>query len=161
MIKKINTHKGFSILELVIAMTVLAVGLIPIISLIINVNDGITNRELQIKTMMAAQNLMEEVMAKKWDELSSEHKIYVSTGSFTLGLDATPYNDVDDYNNYTDTTLNITRAVQVHYVNCDINSDVTTSATPTDFKQVTITATNKLMPKKPIIIERILVNGES
>ncbi len=130
-------------LELIIAVTLLIVGLIPTVSLIINLRRGIEDRDVEINTLLSGQSLLEIIKAKKWDENSVVPAGYVTAPS-AIGADtgesmATLYDDVDDYNGFTDQPDSYTtRTVSVKYVNVPLNGSVSDSATPTDFKFIKV-----------------------
>jgi prepilin-type N-terminal cleavage/methylation domain-containing protein len=146
-----NGSGGFSLLELIIAMVVFAVGVIPIALLFIKMRYGVANREQIVSANLLAQDLMETIASKKWDA-NSPSSGFTSIYSANLGPDgaetspsncSADYDDIDDYNNCTDQPQpGFRRHVSVTMAGADPSSYELTSSNPSDeFKQVTVTVT--------------------
>jgi hypothetical protein len=80
--------------------------------------------------------------------------------STTLGVEvAGIYDDVDDYNGYTDQVdAMFTRSVVVEYLDAPLNTAVTVSMVPTDFKQIKVTAYPISQPSQTYTVMLILAN---
>ncbi len=148
--------KGFSLAEVLVAVVVIAVALVPVIMVFSQgVKQGKTPQQITVATMLA-QDLLEEIMPKKFDENPVNPVAPVSlgpdTGETRSGLPTTRnYDDVDDYRNYTESPprevdgtamteyTGYTRTVAVDYVS-ETNVD-TVSSVITRFKRVRVTVT--------------------
>ncbi len=112
--------------------------------------DVVTNMEAQISAIGYAQQLIEQISTKSFDEATTDHQVVSSTSQLTtslsFGLDgseSTP-DDVDDYNGMifdisTPRIEGFKAAVNVSYINPS-TSQVT--ATKTYIKQVEIVIWN-------------------
>lgn len=114
--------------------------------------------ELMVSATNVAQAMMEEIKSKCWDETHIVAGSCTGTGAGgALGLNgetrtactgasATPYNDVDDYNGYSETCTwggpSYTTAVQVCYVPAGNLNDTSTCNTITDYKRIQVTVSN-------------------
>lgn len=149
-----RSSNGFTLAEVLVAAVVLVVALVPLIMVL---GEGAKRTKDPQKITVAgmlAQDLMEEIIAKRFDENPSAPvspaNLRPEAGETRSG---TPpnlnYDDVDDYNNYseapprevTGTVMNeylgFTRTVAVDYVQ-ETNFDLVSSVI-TRFKRVRIT----------------------
>ena len=164
---------GFTLIELVLTIVILgfsAVIIIPFFSAITHSPDPV----LREKAIALGQAMMDEIMAKKWDENSPVGGGPLNTSESTrgtimpapvLGKDGTEtrpdYDDVDDYldipleqDNFMDQNGNIftlpgyTRQVAVDYIassSLSITHNLPlASVNPTDTKRVVVTVTSPL-----------------
>lgn len=158
--------RGVSVVELILATVVLTVGLIPTVSMFINMRKGIEDREMEIHDLLSGQDLIELIKTKKWDEQSPGLNSYTPTKS-SIGLDSgeslsnvSQLDDIDDFNGYTDSPMPyLQRTVSVNYVNCPINGAVSDSVSPTDFKKVSVTITRTFPKLKSQTVTTILSNS--
>ncbi|MFH1783662.1 MAG: hypothetical protein ABH868_02010 [bacterium] len=169
-----NSH-GLTLIEIVLAITVLVMAVIPLMKMLgDSLRGSQTFSDISIATQLA-QELMEEIKSKRWDELSSLDGSPAPNGSWPFGPDAgegTPaaYDDVDDYNTaplaYDVVDGKFTRTVEVIYVNVPHASDPAT-ITPTlplgttsAYKRITITIdwTGKNPNAEPLFISTIRAN---
>lgn len=158
-----KSRSGFSLIEIIMIIIVVSIA-IPALLILIGGEAGRgVEPELRITATNVAQQLMEEIKTKKWDENSP---IPPGTASTTLGPDGeatrAAYNDVDDFNDvdpatagctdtFTVNNVSFTRAVDVCYVSAgDLNTCLGgpksvgctwTGATPTDYKKIIVTVT--------------------
>jgi MSHA pilin protein MshD len=158
----IARKSGFSLIEIVMIIVVVSIA-IPALLIMVGqeAKFGIES-EIRVTATNVAQQLMEAIRLKSWDQ---NMPIPPGTASSTLGPDGettqADYNDVDDFNKLdpsasgcTDTVsvnnVSFTRAVDVCYVadgalnTClGSKSGCTWSggATPTDYKKITVTIT--------------------
>jgi len=131
-------------------------------SLLLRIGEGTrasANGELTTIANHLAEDLMEEILEKRWDENTPVGGGSIANGSKTApanfgtaeGETRATFDDVDDYhglseNPPTDATNtamsgynNFTRAVSVIYVDTsDLNTAVTTTPRP-DYKRITVT----------------------
>lgn len=156
--------KSVTLVEVMIAATILAVALIPLLRLITTLLQRST--DLQKKTVSAqlAQDLMSDILSRRWDE-NADATGYTPDGPpplgepdlrSTIGPDGesskNSFDDIDDFNGYSDgrgTSIPIQdssgktlpeyrfflRSVTVSY--CDING--TATASKTNYKIITVT----------------------
>ncbi len=110
--------KGVTLIEIVIIMIIFAIGVPPLLLMISNVTQRTAEGEIYYQGIVLGRDLMEEILCKRFDENGS------SPWSSVLGPDAgettvASYDDIDDYDGYTDIINGYTRIVQVHYVDPD------------------------------------------
>ena len=158
--KNLRRNQGFTLIEIVITIVILgfsATILIPFFSAITNSPDPV----LREQAISLGQAMMDEIMAKRWDENSpvgggplntSESARGTTSPAVVLGADAgedrMTYDDVDDYNNlpiesdgtFADqngnsfTMTGYTRKVEVRYIVSNsnpINKDTPAAAAVT------------------------------
>lgn len=155
-------NAGFSIIEMVMVMVMTAIIAIPLVVRIYEGARSSASGELQTKANYLAQDLMEEILEKRWDENTPAGGGTIPNGSKTAhtafgpgegGETRASFDDVDDYQglsenppkDITNTTISgfgeFTRAVQVVYVDTsDLNTAVTSSPRP-DYKRIQVTVT--------------------
>jgi len=162
---KSTNDKGVSLVEVLIAMSILLIFAFPLIYFFTDISEAIMNRKHGVRASTYAQSLLEEIKQKKWDQNTVDSK-YVTSPSTTLGLDSgetnipDDCNDIDDYNGYIyQPEKGFTCAVKVKYVNVNLNDTVTDSANPTDFKQIIVEASSTRKGAENIILKQILANG--
>jgi MSHA pilin protein MshD len=149
-------ESGFSLAEVLVAVTVIVIALVPLIMVFSQgVKQGKTPQKITVGTMLA-QDLLEEIMPKKFDENpqnpDTPATLGPETGETRNGLPTTRnYDDVDDYRNYTESPpkevdgtnmveyTGYTRTVAVDYVSETALDTVSTSSTR--FKRVRVTVT--------------------
>lgn len=154
MTPKNRFSKGFSLAEILVAVVVITVALVPLITILgQGVKRGKDPQRITVANMLA-QDLMEEIMCKKFDEdptnPDTTANLRPDTGETRSGTPPNRnYDDVDDYDAYTEsppkevdgTTMTeytgFTRSVVVDYVS-ETNLDQV--STPiTRFKRITVT----------------------
>lgn len=143
-------NHGFTLIEILMIIVLVSLSF-PMLLLVLG--QGVKQRvraEIEISATQVAQAMMEEVKSKKWDDNpptppgkytsppapeAGESRI-LCTG-LTAGL---PYDDVDDYNGYSETCtwggVSYTTSVSVCYVD---PADLQTCAGLTDYKRITVT----------------------
>lgn len=100
---KKNEEAGVTLVELMIAVGIIFILVLPLVRAMSNHIKAATNLSNANRAMHLAQELMEEIKRKKWDELSPA--VGKSTGSATtVGVntsetlgDKLTYDDIDDY----------------------------------------------------------------
>lgn len=154
---------GYTLVEIMIAMVVLVLGLIPLVKLIGDSLIATTDLGSRSVANQLTQDLMEEIKQRKWDEDAQANGFTPGTPS-VIGLDGggetladkTTLDDIDDYNNLSNTPPRnasnevlsqygkYTRSVTVQYMEFNDLGGGTgefevAGAPPTDYKQITVT----------------------
>lgn len=151
-----RSKKGFSMIEVVLLITILAVAIPPLVQLFSET--AVTGAQAAIlpTATMFANGLMEEIKSRKFDELGS--KSASGNWSTAFGPDSgeagnkTLFDDVDDFNRWTQVFGSpqqaYTASVSVSYVAAtnlnqplSIPSPVPNSWTPS-YKQIRVTVSN-------------------
>lgn len=146
--------KGFTLAEILVSVVVITVALVPLITVLgQGVKRGKDPQRITAATMLA-QDLLEEIMPKLFDENPSNPDtpagLGPETGETRPGLPPNNnYDDVDDYRNYTESPpkevdgtnmteyTGYTRTVAVDYVQ-EANFDAV-STSITRFKRIRVT----------------------
>ncbi len=103
------SSKGFTLMETIISIIIVAVAVVGILSVIYNVTQKGINPVMELKACELGQAMLDEIMLKRWDEdtpLGGGH-IDVSLaniGTETGETNREDFDDVDDYNGYSDGT---------------------------------------------------------
>lgn len=160
-IQRTSGERGFTLLETVMSMMLLSFALLSLIKVFSDISFVSVKPEFRNIQTMLAQELMEEIRSKRFDELTAEDAnenwssvLGVNTGE-TSGTKAT-FDDVDDYNGFSESLsspyVGFSRSVTVSYVagsdldtGLTIPSPITTDWTP-DFKKIRVTVSNSAMP---------------
>lgn len=110
--KQLCHSKGFTLLELVVVITILALGTAAFLNLIINVTKGSIDPQINVQANAIAQSYLEEVMLNNFcdPDLMSDCPTMCTTGNIcgncsenTGGLETrATFDDVCDYNNLPD-----------------------------------------------------------
>lgn len=98
-------YSGFTLVELIVGIVVTAIALTFVSSLFFAAPSRSVEPLLQIRAVEFGQALMEEIIGKKFDELTSEGGVppCAPCSSAPLGSEGevrANFNDVDDYNDY-------------------------------------------------------------
>lgn len=136
-IEQYGNRKGLTIIELVVVIVVLGLAIPPLLTMWANVAWRSAASEFLADSAFYAQTLMEEIKSKNFDENAS------SPWSAALGPEGGEtypnYNDVDDFNGYTNSpAAGYTRSAAIDYVRLS-GSTWTTSASATDYKRIVVT----------------------
>ena len=160
---KLKETKGLTLIEIMLAITILVIAIIPLMKMLGDALRGAqTFGDISIATQLA-QDLMEEIKSKKWDE-TTPYDGGASPGGSAIGPDGgeTPatYDDIDDYhdpiNPYDTIDNKFSRTVEVEYVNVPDGGIITTSGVATDFKRITITI--EWPNHKPLVVTTVRAN---
>jgi len=154
-----KNKKGVTLVELMITVTLILLGLIPLLKMFIS---AVTGTQMTGSATVAdniAKQMLAEISQKKWDEHCTVKGEYISltSASDPLGTDAgedandkTTFDDIDDYKGWEEIPPRdlsnkpipgyegYQLKVDVIYVT-DPTTGVTSSTSKTDFKQVTVT----------------------
>ncbi len=179
-----QNEKGISIVEILISFFVMSVVLMALSKMIGNTVLTVQIQGDSNKAAMLAQDLLEEIKTKRWDENLPDGNGFVSNPSL-LGIDVSEnifdkstFDDIDDYNGYTEqppkdsnnNPLNqyqkYKRQVEVRYVNNYLGSSITllgdglgSGGATSAYKRITVTTSWICgLDEKTVIIKTILVN---
>jgi MSHA pilin protein MshD len=145
--------KGLTLIELIAFIVVLGIGIPPLLIMLGDINTK-TERSMQLSKMYSSvTSLLEEILSKKFDENIQK------PWSNPLGPDADEtdkekFDDVDDFDNYTDSYLGLSRKVLVYYVNPDLTSSEPPyhldtvqpdSSNDLDYKRIDVEVTHSLV----------------
>jgi MSHA pilin protein MshD len=144
--------RGFTLIELVVYILVFSVGVTAILSLMPRILASGSNATIRLRGVQVAQAVMEEIMAKKWDE-TTPNGGGTAVSPSALGPDSLPivesdisrYDDVDDYDRAgsysSDTDFGLTPGygitVNVSYV--DVTGTIIDASGVSSYKQIQIT----------------------
>lgn len=150
----IRTDSGFSLIELIVSLVILIV----IFGLIFPVLTGYklsnARMELNTKAIFIAEQLMQEILSKQYDENGTSP--WTSTASFGGDLDDVTRDDIDDYAGYTNSSISgfpgFTESVRVFYVSPAVLNDSVNAAT--DIKKIMVTVTHSEI--EPVILQTIM-----
>lgn len=98
--------KGYTLVEIMIAMVVLVLGLIPLVKLIGDSLVATSDLGSRSVANELAQDLMEEIKQRKWDENAGVDGLTAAASRSAILLDGggevannkTTFDDIDDYN---------------------------------------------------------------
>ncbi len=147
-----TTHdaKGITLIELVTVIVVLAVSIPILLTTWADIAWRSSRSEALADAAFYAQELMEEIKSKRYDENTSlPWSANLKPDTTTKGLDEinnetltgmSNWDDVDDFNGYSDTTLagGYTRSVTVDYLELSGSTWRTAVSPPTDFKRIRV-----------------------
>ena len=158
-----KSRSGFSLIEIIMIIVVVSIA-IPALLILVGGEAGRgVEPELRITATNVAQQLMDEIMTKCWDEnvVSGSTCTGTMTTYSDLGYDPasvpaevlndlTTYDDVDDYRSGVPAVnvggVSYSRSVQVCYVpDSNLNSTspcVTASGSGTNYKRIAVTTTS-------------------
>jgi len=151
----LKNEQGMTLLEVILMIVVLSVGLTGVLVYFIQGVKNSSNSQISTVAAVLAQDLMEEIKSKCWDETSTTTSPCGGTVTpSTIGADGgetrATYDDVDDYNGLSDSPPedsqgnsmpaafnDYTRSVSVCYV---ASSDLNTCTGGTsNYKKITVT----------------------
>lgn len=144
--KCLSENGGFSLIEVVIAMVLLALVYGTLFDVLTNQKFAAAKSEITVKSIFLCQELINRVIAKNFDENSEPPW----TSTALLGVDAGDayYDDVDDFAGYTNSNISrfpgFTEQVRVFYVDVSESLDDSVSAS-TDFKKIIVTISHNEM----------------
>lgn len=79
-----NTDRGFSFLELIVALFVSGVVLLPLVALELQIEVQEDRLEVQARSLALARQKMEELMATPWDDLAGGTDAHMLSGERSL-----------------------------------------------------------------------------
>lgn len=150
------SRRGTSIIEMIIVVALLSITVLSLLKLFGDVSLLSMRPEYRLTASMLAQELMEEVKSRRFDEKEAKS----SDGNWSTALQTdsgestssrSSLDDVDDYNGFSESLAapytGYTRSVSVSYVNANaLNTPLTIPGTVPDnwtpeYKRVQVTVT--------------------
>lgn len=155
--KRLLSNKGHTFIELIFAIVLLGVAMPPLLNMFASTTESAANVDALPVATALGKELMEEIKARKFDELAGKG----STGNWSTTLvsdtgetatNKSTFDDVDDFNGWTQsfgtTYPNYSASVSVDYVTgTDLNSPLSIPSpvpnnwTPS-YKRVVVTVSN-------------------
>lgn len=157
----LKNKKGFTLIELVIIIVIVALAIPPLMKMVSEGTQKSGDSELVSTATILAQDLMEEIKSKRWDENSpiTGGTIVDASKTYPLGAEEasrTGYDDVDDYDGLANNPPNdahgnpindytgFTRSVNVIYVaEANLNTDnpgvLPNPPVESDYKRIDVT----------------------
>ena len=96
-----NNVKGFSLIEIIVFIVVFTIGVIGLMTLFYNTMGKTSDPMIRLKGIQVAQAVMDEILTRKWDELTPNGGGQIVFTNSSIGGDGesfADYDDVDDYN---------------------------------------------------------------
>ena len=152
--------KGYTLVEIMIAMVVLVLGLIPLVKLIGDSLVATSDLGSRSVANELAQDLLEEIKQRKWDENAGVDGFTTTLSAIGLdgetATDKTTFDDIDDYNALQGTNVEkppkdasntampqyskFTRSVRVRYMRYDAPTQTfVVDAGVQNYKQIEVT----------------------
>ncbi len=153
-------NKGVTLIELMITVTIIMLGLIPLLNMFIKATKGTQFMGSSTIADNLAEQMLAEISQKKWDENATALGVYTTnrTPVSSLGVDSgesatdkTTFDDVDDYKGWVEQPPQDLKgqpisgyeaykiSVDVTYVTDPAAGAIMTAGSPTDFKKVLVT----------------------
>jgi MSHA pilin protein MshD len=129
--------KGFTIIEIIMVIIILGVAMPPIIQGLYNALTFNVTASSFSEGNGIGEELMEEIKARRFDESTSRPWSTIGVDGGETPSNKSTFDDIDDFNGWTDIVSNYSRTVTVFYVNSsDLNND---AGVVTEMKKVAIT----------------------
>ena len=157
LLHKATEQSGSTLIELTLSVVVLSLALLSLIAVFSGVSVSMQSGEHRRIAEMLAQEQMEEIRARRFDEKSKKDANGNWSSSFgadsgETSTDESTFDDVDDFNNWTESLSGsfngFSRSVSVSYVNegapntpVSIPSPITSNWTP-DYKRIVVTCSS-------------------
>jgi MSHA pilin protein MshD len=151
--QKAKPQQGFTLIELVIGMLVIAIAIVMLTSMLFPQADRAAKTLHRVKSAELAHSVMNEIWGKRYDQNTNANGGTPACGSPLgsncstslgpeVGESRNDFNDVDDYNglNETATMLNSTQTYAAAYPNYSLSVTVAYGPAP-NTKLVTINVT--------------------
>jgi len=91
--------KGFTFVEIIMALAVISIGIIGIVSLFSTALRAVNKDKVKLLSSFIAKDLIDEMLAKQWQESGGGSILGPETGETRSGTTAnTIFDDIDDYN---------------------------------------------------------------
>jgi type II secretory pathway pseudopilin PulG len=152
-------NNGFTLIEIVMIIVIASIAIPTLLLLLGQQAKYGVDAEIRVTEINLAQQLMEEIKSKCWDDSTvAANCVGPGTGgplginggenrTACTGATTDPFDDVDDYNGYSEPCVwggtSYTRSAQVCYVNAPPPGTAlnTCVAGPTNYKRISITVT--------------------
>src|SRR3989338_10061548 len=104
---RLNCQKGHTLIELVLAIVIMGMALLSLVALFSNLSVRGATVEHRRTAKMLAQELMEEIRARRFDEfvtkdLNGNWSTVLGIESSESASDKTTFDDVDDFNGWSE-----------------------------------------------------------
>ena len=167
MLKTLKNNKGMSMIEVLVAAAIFAVGLLNMAQIFVLSGAAIFNARVQTEVTTLAQEMMEEVQSKAFDEvivgddnpfrtrLPSEFTDYSTPGDTLNGFplddgevagDRSTFDDMDDYSNFVEDPVpfepDYKRTVRIVYADPD-DLEGPASLNRTEYKKIIVGVESK------------------
>lgn len=167
MLKTLKNNKGMSMIEVLVAAAIFAVGLLNMAQIFVLSGAAIFNARVQTEVTTLAQEMMEEIQSKAFDEvivgddnpfrtrLPSEFTDYHSPGDTLSGFplddgevagDRNTFDDMDDYSNFVEDPVpfepDYVRTVKIVYADSD-DLEGPASLNRTEYKKIIVGVQSK------------------
>lgn len=140
--KAVGKEQGYTLIELLVSIVVLAFALLSLIQLFANLSMHQVHAQYRTTATLLAQELIEEISSKRFDErLIKAGGQWSSTGvdAGESSINRTTFDDVDDYNGWSESLgapyNGYSRTATVGYVTDDLVSAGTRAS---NYKRVTV-----------------------
>jgi len=146
---KVLRGRGFSLIELIISMVILAFAALSMMQLFSNLGTQQVGSDHRRTASLLAHELMEEIGSKRFDELTAKNAgnwsvIGIDTGESSS--DKSTFDDVDDFNGWTENLTGnfsgFTRTATVIYVTSANLNPGSSQPVTNDYKRVNVQVTN-------------------
>lgn len=152
MLSRKRSNSGSALIELIVSITVLGLALLTLIYLFFNLASGVMIAQTRSTANFLAQELMEEIVSKRFDEKAvktldaSSNLVWSTLGTTDTGETAgnkSTYDDVDDFDGWSETLAspyaNYARTATVFYVSpANLDTQVTVNGTQQDYKRIRV-----------------------
>jgi len=167
MVKTLKDNKGISMIEVLVASAIFAVGLLNMGQVLVMGGAAIFNARVQTEATILAQEMMEEVQSKAFDEaivgddnpfrtrLPYQFTDYKNPGDTLNGFpldadevagDKSTFDDMDDYSNFVEDPVpfepDFKRTVKVVYADAD-SLEGPASLVRTEYKKIIVRVESK------------------
>jgi len=159
----VHRQKGFTLLEIIIALGFLATLILPIATLLTLRDRETLAQHSHVSALQSASSLMEEISRRAFEDPNGLPQ--VATPNFGIddgevSVNRNTWDDIDDFHNLT-VTINEEVVVKVevaYWLNVDDPNmrDLTTTDNPTSFKRVLVTA--KALNSPSVKLLRVFAN---
>lgn len=95
-----NNFKGFSLIEIIVFIVVFTIGVIGLMTLFYNTMGKTSDPMIRLKGIQVAQAVADDVLTRKWDELTPNGGGQIVFTSSSIGSDAESFDDFDDVDDY-------------------------------------------------------------
>jgi MSHA pilin protein MshD len=121
-VKKFFTeNRAFTLIEIVVFIVVFSIGAVGIMFVFGNVLGNTTDPTLRLKTVQASQAIMDEILSRKWDELTPNGGGSIDFNTATIGVDSENFSDYDDVDDYDNVSCNTKTSTNCFKVNGDFD----------------------------------------
>jgi MSHA pilin protein MshD len=139
---KFHFNRGITLIEMVAVIVVLSLAIPALLTMWADVAWRSVRSEAIGDAAFYAQQLMEEIKSKRFDENDSSpwtSNLGPEPGETITGTGDSSFDDVDDYNGYSDNpAIDYSRSCTVDYVELSDSTWQAATSPPTDFKRIRV-----------------------